>query len=523
MQKRKVTEIPATKARFTAEPIGIRKKRKVAGYARVSTSHEEQSTSYEAQVDYYTGFIKAHDDWEFAGIYTDEGISGTNTKHREGFKNMVRDALAGNIDLIVTKSVSRFARNTVDSLTTVRQLRDKGIEVYFEKENIWTLDAKGELLITIMSSLAQEESRSISENITWGQRKRFADGKVSVPYSHFLGYDRGADGGLVVNEEQAKTVRRIFDLFISGLSSYSIAKKLTQEGIPTPAGKKKWCNETVKNILKNEKYKGDALLQKKFTVDFLQHKMKKNEGEVPQYYVEGCHEAIIPPATFDYVQEVMANRQNGDMRYCGVSIFSSKIKCGLCGGWFGAKVWHSTDKYRKVVHQCNNKYRKGNRCNSTHVTEAQVKDAFVRAFNRMIRGKKELVANVQLIIDTLCNGDLLEKKRKQLREELVETKAQMERSVEENAHHALDQDECEKQYNALLERYEKLKAALENASKSIETNGRRKVQLEQFVCTLKAHGKIKEFEDQLWTSLVSYVTVYSAKDIRVTFKDGTEI
>jgi len=194
---RNVTTIPATISRFTSAPINEQRKRRVAGYARVSTDSEEQFTSYEAQVDYYTNYIKSRDDWEFVKVYTDEGISGTNTKKREGFKNMIKDALDEKIDLIITKSVSRFARNTVDSLTTVRQLKEKGIEIYFEKENIWTLDSKGELLITIMSSLAQEESRSISENVTWGQRKRFADGKVCVPFKHFIGYDRGQDGNLV--------------------------------------------------------------------------------------------------------------------------------------------------------------------------------------------------------------------------------------------------------------------------------------------------------------------------------------
>lgn len=196
MPTRNVTTIPATMTRFTNTPLVSMKKRRTAGYARVSTDHEEQQSSYEAQVDYYTHYIKSRDDWEFVKIYTDEGISATNTKHREGFNSMIKDALDGKIDLIITKSVSRFARNTVDSLTTVRKLKDKGIEIYFEKENIWTLDSKGELLISIMSSLAQEESRSISENTTWGQRKRFADGKATVPFKRFLGYDRGEDGNL---------------------------------------------------------------------------------------------------------------------------------------------------------------------------------------------------------------------------------------------------------------------------------------------------------------------------------------
>lgn len=254
--KKAVTMIPATISRFTATPINEVRKRKVAGYARVSTDHEEQQTSYEAQVDYYTNFIKSREDWEFVAVYTDEGISATSTAKREGFNRMVADALAGKIDLIVTKSVSRFARNTVDSLSTIRKLKENGTEVFFEKEAIWTFDGKGELLITIMSSLAQEESRSISENCTWGQRKRFSDGKVCVPYSRFLGYDRGEEGGLVINEKEAVTIRLIYKMFLEGSTPFSIAKHLTGQGILSPGGKEKWNVSAVKSILTNEKYKG---------------------------------------------------------------------------------------------------------------------------------------------------------------------------------------------------------------------------------------------------------------------------
>jgi len=292
---RAVTMIPATKNRFTALPTASVSRRKVAGYARVSTDSEEQQTSYEAQVDYYTHYIQSREDWEFVGVYTDEGISATNTKHRDGFKKMVKDALAEKIDLIVTKSVSRFARNTVDSLTTVRKLKEHGTEIYFEKENIFIFDSKGELLITIMSSLAQEKSRSISENVTWGQRKRFADGKVSMPYKQFLGYEKGEDGTPVINEEEAAIVRLIYKLFLEGKTPAGICRYLEQQSILTPSGKHKWSQTTVDSILSNEKYKGDALLQKKFTTDFLTKKMKVNEGEVPQYYVEKSHAAIVEP------------------------------------------------------------------------------------------------------------------------------------------------------------------------------------------------------------------------------------
>ena len=326
-----ITVIPATRMMHTGLPRNATVRKRVAGYARVSTDSEEQQTSYEAQVDYYTNYIQSKPEWEFVRVYTDEGISALNTKHRDGFNEMIQDALDGKIDLIVTKSVSRFARNTVDSLTTVRKLKEKGIEVYFEKEGIATLDSKGELLITIMSSLAQEESRSISENVTWGQRKRFADGKVSMPYGQFLGYRKGADGLPEIVPEEAETVRTIYRLFIQGKTTNAIAANLTKQGIPTPGGKKKWQSTTVESILTNEKYKGDAVLQKKFTVDFLTKKQKINEGEVPQFYVENSHPAIIRPDEWNRVQDEMTRRKATGRHHNSLSPFSAKIICGDCG------------------------------------------------------------------------------------------------------------------------------------------------------------------------------------------------
>ena len=244
-----VTKIPPKRNPLTFAPLEKGEKRRVAAYARVSTDSDEQKTSYDAQIDYYTKYIKERSDWEFAGIYTDEGISATNTKHREGFKRMIADALDRKIDLIVTKSVSRFARNTVDSLTTIRKLKEKGIEVYFQKENIYTLDSKGELLLTIMSSLSQEESRSISENVTWGQRKRMADGKVSLPYSHFLGYKKGTDDIPEIVPEEAEIIRLIYRSFMLGKTPNKIAEELTFMKIPTPAGKEIWARSTVESMV----------------------------------------------------------------------------------------------------------------------------------------------------------------------------------------------------------------------------------------------------------------------------------
>ncbi len=379
MDERKITIIPAHKEMPSEiDPASFR--RKVAGYARVSTEFEEQQTSYAAQIEYYTRYITSRCDWELVGIYTDEGISATNTRRRDGFNRMIRDALDGRIDLIITKSVSRFARNTVDCLSTIRTLKDRGIEVYFEKENIHTLDSKGELLITIMSSLAQEESRSISENVTWGHRKRFADGKFSLAYSRFLGYDMG----VVVNTDEAEIVRLIYSLYLQGFSDYYIAGYLTNRGYATPYNKPKWCVSTVRSILRNEKYKGDALLQKVFTVDYLTKKKKKNEGEVPQYYIKGSHEAIIPPPVFDKAQqernrraELLKETKLG--RYSGLSIFSTRIKCGECGCWYGPKTWHAGTPYQKTVFQCNHKYKGSRICRSPNLFEYSVKTLFVKA------------------------------------------------------------------------------------------------------------------------------------------------
>lgn len=272
---RTVTVIPPSlNSRFSNLAPNISQRRKVAAYARVSTDSEEQVTSYEAQVDYYINYIKSREDWEFVHVYTDEGISALNTKNRDGFNEMVADALAGDIDLIVTKSVSRFARNTVDSLTTIRKLKEHNVEVYFEKEGIWTFDSKGELLITIMSSLAQEESRSISENVTWGVRKQFADGRFSLAYSRFLGYEKGENGTLKIVPEEAETIRLIYKLFLSGRTPLGICKVLEKMHILTPTGKENWHSSTVTSILQNEKYKGDALLQKTFMAYFYRRRLK---------------------------------------------------------------------------------------------------------------------------------------------------------------------------------------------------------------------------------------------------------
>ena len=512
-----ITMIPATVNRYTTAPDSSAIKRKVAAYARVSTGSEEQLTSYTAQISYYTNYIKARDDWEFVRVYTDEGISGCNTRFREGFKQMIQDALAGEIDLIITKSVSRFARNTVDSLTTIRNLQKNNVECYFEKENIWTFDGKGELLLTIMSSISQEESRSISENVTWGKRKSMSDGKVSFAYSRFLGYDKDVNGDLVINPSQAEIVKMIYADFLKGSSPYMIAKNLTKMGIKTVTGKDTWNRQTIYRILTNEKYKGDALLQKEYTVDFLTKKRQKNIGQLPMYYVNAHHEAIISPDTFDMVQQEIARRKQCRAAYSGVSPFSCKIRCGQCGSWYGAKTWHSTDKYRKCVYQCNHKYE-GEKCTTPHITEDEIKQLFIDRINQLIEGNSEPT------IESICSQNIDTTQLKADMERHTEKMGQISRAAEEALKEmgsVSNADESRKSYEALREEFETEKKKYSEARAKLQEAESRQLHIRAFKRIFaNLTEKLTDFDEDLWSALVEYISVYEDGRKTITLRTG---
>lgn len=388
--ERKITVIEPIQQKIVATVSVLPEKLRVAAYARVSTEQDEQESSYEAQVDFYTNHIKSNPDWEFVGVFADKGITGTSTKNRESFNRMIDLALSGGIDLILTKSISRFARNTVDTLQTVRRLKAVGVEVRFEKENLHTLDPKCEVMLTIMSSLAQEESRSISENVRWGQQKSMRDGKVSLPYKHFLGYRKGEDGRPEIVEEEAAIVREIYDLFLSGRTIRYIADYMTGRGIPTPSGKTQWSVSTVKSILSNEKYKGDALLQKTYTVDYLTKEKRKNDGEVRQFLIENSHDPIIDPDVFDRVQEKLLKHCANQRKVRSYSPFAARIICGDCGEFYGHKVWHNqpgTERYD--VWYCNHRYKQSKTCETPILRESEIRAAFESAMIQ--RGAEETV------------------------------------------------------------------------------------------------------------------------------------
>jgi len=515
---------PATIHKNTANPLNSPSKRRTAAYARVSTDSDEQLNSYQAQVDYYTGYIDKRPDLEFIGIYTDEGISGVSTKGRAGFNRMVDDAIAGKIDLIITKSISRFARNTVDSLTTIRKLKDKGVEVYFEKENIYTFDSKGELLITLMASIAQEESRSISENVAWGHRKRFADGKVTMPYKHFLGYEKGEDGTPKIVESQAQVVRLIYRLFIEGKTCSYIARHLTAKEILSPAGKKRWQVGTVESILTNEKYSGDAILQKKITVDFLTKKVKINEGEAPRYYVQNSHPAIISPDEFEAVQvELQRRKKLGRPNGCQNPL-SAKLVCSECGGYYGPKVWASNTKHRKTIWQCNDKYKGIDRCSTPYVTEDEVKEKFVIAFNTLFDIKEELVKNCELAIEHLADNTELDTEIDKLHDEIAIVVEESKKAIYENAHKAMSQNEWEKQHEAYVARHEKATERVKKLEEMKSERQSRSHTLKGFIRDIEDCGRvIDEFDERLWTLTVEKVVVLEDGGLRFCFKDGTEV
>ena len=412
----------------------------------------------------------------------------------------------------------------MDSLSTIRQLKENGTEVYFEKENTWTFDSKGELLITIMSSLAQEESRSISENVTWGHRKRMGDGKVAVAYSRFIGYDKGEDGNLVVNPEEAKTIRLIYGEFLAGLSYRAIADKLTSMGVRTPGGKEKWCQGTVKSILTNEKHKGDALLQKSYIAVFLTKKQAINHGEIPQYYVEDNHEAIIEPAVFDRVQAII--RERSAMKgYSGVTIYSSKVKCGCCGGWYGSKVWHSTDRYSNVVRQCNAKFKDKTHCSTPHLTEEEIQDVFISVVNQLIADKEEILDGLKEVQSTLSGTEEPEKEQSRLAEQMNVDADAVNQIISENARVAQDQEAYRVRYEALVSRFEETKARYEKVTSEIQMRGIRRREFGRFITEVeKLGGKpIRKFDEALWGSLVDHLTVYAKDNIVFTLNSGLEI
>ena len=513
-----VTMIPAKPRLGSRVKTENAPKLRVAAYCRVSTDSEEQETSYEAQIEHYTEFIGKNPSWELAGIYADSGISGTNTKKRDEFNRLIDDCMAERVDMVITKSISRFARNTLDCLKYIRQLKDKGIAVFFEKEGINTLDAKGEVLLTIMASLAQQESQSLSQNVRLGLQYRYQQGKVQVCANRFLGYDKDEDGNLVINPEEAEVVKRIYREYLSGKSYYQIGQELSADGIRTAAGNDYWLASTLKKILTNEKYIGDALLQKTVTVDFLNKKRVANKGIVPQYYVENSHPAIIPRELFMQVREEMQRRARletgtGKRRvYSGKYALSHLVYCAHCGDLFRRSQWLIRGEHLPVW-RCVSRLEKrksGIDCPSRTFFEADLQSAVVTAFNQAIEQKDEFLPGMRLAVERALGSsnaprvNEIDTRLEALQKELIK-KANAKQDLSELA------DELE------LLRDEKQALLLEDANRKAAKE--RLDELEAFLGGQQT--EVTEYDEQLVRRLIERITVYD-DHLAFEFKSGLE-
>ena len=374
-----------------------------------------------------------------------------------------------------------------------------------------------------MSSLAQEESRSISENVTWGMRKRFAEGKPIIPFGAFLGYRKGPDGMPEIDPEQAETVRYIYRAFLEGKTSSYIARDLTARGILTPGGKTTWQANTVMSILTNEKYKGDALLQKTFCTDFLTKAYKVNEGEVPQFFVENSHPGIISREVFDLVQLEMKRRKGRSRHTSAKSLFSDRLLCSCCGGTFGSKVWHSNDPYRKVIWRCNRKYdRKGTACPNRHLEEKELREAFVEAVNRLISRREEILNAADEFSAALADTSGLEQQICRLAAEKEVLLRKLTAMVRENAVKEQAQDEYQRQYQEVEGELSRLDTEMENLKTKKADRLLRKNKLQAFMGRLSASEQLAAFDEGMFLGLTETVRVYPDRLVFV-FKDGTEV
>ena len=512
----KVTEIPAKKQIGSlAQKKEVRKLR-VAAYCRVSTDYEEQASSYQTQIEHYTDVIEKNPDWILAGIFADDGISATSTKNREQFNEMIQACKDGKIDMIITKSISRFARNTVDCLNYIRELKALNIPVFFEKESINTMDAKGEVLITIMASLAQQESESLSQNVKIGIKHRFQQGKVMVNANCFLGYDKDEDGHLVINPEQAEIVKRIFREYLEGASCQQIARGLERDGVPTARGNNRWHDSGIRRILENEKYMGDALLQKTYTVDFLKKKRARNNGDVPQYYVEDDHEAIIPKELFMKVQEEMSRRGslidcNGRKRgFSSNHCFSGLIYCAECGERFRRIHWNNHG-CKSVVWRCITRVDKAGDCCARTVHETELKNAFVSALNQLISDSDSYLPVLQKNIAAVLmmgNPESAESIQARINE--------LQQTIINKASRQEDYDAEAKEVLRLREQKER---AMQNDTSRNENLDRIR-ELQKFITSQP--DTITEFDETLVRHLLEKVTVFDHKLV-FEFRSGKEL
>lgn len=526
---RKVTVIPPIAEMQGESRIDMRPKR-VAAYCRVSTDREEQEHSFETQKAMYTEMIMMKPTWQMAGIYADEGITGTVAKKRPGFMKMIEDCRKGKIDMIVTKSVSRFSRNNLDCLMYVRELKQLGIPIIFEKEGINTIQVSSELLLTLFGALSQAESESISMNVKLGIRQSLKNGNVRFSYKTFLGYRKGADGQPEIVPEQADIVRRIYNDFLAGATYLEIAKRLTEENVPTMGGGNRWFSERIKSILKNEKYKGDALLQKTYITDPISKRVKKNNGELPMYYVENSHPAIVERRIFDRVQEEIARRagkkkvkQTGTKtelgRYSGKYALTELLYCGECGTPYRRCTW-SRDGKKKIVWRCVSRLDYGKKyCkNSPSVEESRLHNAIAAAITKKANSEEINIGGIMNHIESFgsqrdTDGIIQRQRRIAEIEKVIDDLARLNSDEAQNG-------ELDYKFSELYAELYSVKDELEEMQSDVSAlDGDMLNEMREVVTGLKNHPV--EYDDKVVRQLIDCIKVMSADMIKICFKDGT--
>lgn len=511
------------------------KQLRVAAYCRVSTDSDEQLTSYKTQKKVYTEMIAQKPEWCLAGIYADEGISGTRADKRDEFQKMIKACLGGKIDYIITKSVSRFARNTVECLEYVRMLKSRGIGVLFEEQNIDTLKSDSELYLVIYAGFAQSESESMSKNITWSFRKNFEEGKVTFIYGKILGYRKGDNGEPEIDEEEAVIVEKIFDFYLSGMTLRGVAEAINAE-FPVIPKKERLSSSSILSILSNEKYCGDAILQKTITVDCISKTRRKNTGEAPMYYVQNNHPAIISREKFNKVQEELIRRKNKTPQSAKTAITSTGkyskyaltevLVCGECGSRFRRCTWARNGK-RKVVWRCTNRLDFGPKyCkNSPTVDEDKLKNAVVRAINKF--NENDSTTYLMLMKATIADAiglagnseeiDILERKIDALNKVMMDI---INKSVAEGSSVEDHEDEF-KDIHDQIEMLEHRIGALREATNTKEEREEKEKLLQKTIEDRAAHSQ--EYDDTVVRQMIECIKIYHDGRIEVIFGGGISI
>ncbi|MEI3609917.1 recombinase family protein [Pseudogracilibacillus sp. SO10305] len=502
-----------------ATSSAVKPKQKVAAYIRVSTSNEDQLISLEAQRRHYKTLIETNEEWQLVDIYSDEGITGTKKDRRPELLRLMSDCEKGKIDFILTKSISRFARNTIDCLELVRKLMDLDVHIYFEKENINTNSMESELMLSILSSLAENESVSLSENSKWSIRQRFKHGTYKLSYPPY-GYDY-IDEQIVVNEEQAPVIRRIFNSVLKGIGTERIARQLNEEKIPTKRGGN-WTGTTIRGIIKNEKYTGDVLLQKTFTDEHFNRKV--NQGELDQYLIENHHEAIITHADFEAANQMIeyqASQKNvavGSRKYINRYPFSGKIECAECGDTFKRRIHTSTHK-KYIAWCCSTHIKNRDECSMLFIKEERIHQAFITMMNKLKFGYSYVLVPLSKELET-SNQDENYQKVTEIEEQLEAIKDELNTLIQIMTKGFLEPAIFNEQKIELTHRHISLKEEREQLLYSINDGSNQLNELKRLIKYLKQGNFISSFDEETFQDIVKKVIVYSPNEIGFYLKCG---